>query len=165
MDDELFQKLAIKYTDLFQKAEISYFENGPGWYNILDTLFGLIYYDCGQARHRLQYAIDEKQFDKIDQYEAKLKEEIENLPIIVQVKEKFGSLRVYVNYSNEEIDNYIRFAESMSYRTCEKCGAPGERRNDGWIKTLCDNHYQAKESKDITITLKVPTFSPDLGDE
>ena len=36
--------------------------------------------------------------------------------------------------------NYISFAESMSYRTCEECGAPGKTYTDGWHRTMCDIH-------------------------
>jgi len=56
-----------------------------------------------------------------------------------QVKEKLAGLRFYVQGGNDEIYNYISFAESMSYKTCECCGNPGYLcDNRGWYKTLCD---------------------------
>ena len=70
-------------------------------------------------------------------------EEAEKVPVASQVKEKFGGLRFYVDRATEEHYNYINFAESMSYRTCEVCGNPGKRYTDGWHQVLCDAH--AKE--------------------
>lgn len=57
---------------------------------------------------------------------------------VTQVKEKFGTLRFYINSGTDDIDNRIDEAEDESGRTCEWCGEPGERRGGGWIRTLCD---------------------------
>lgn len=70
---------------------------------------------------------------------------------VLQVKEKFGGLRVYINHANmddqtiERMESSIRFAESRAIKTCENCGtsAPeGPRlprgREVGWYKTFCD---------------------------
>lgn len=57
-----------------------------------------------------------------------------------QVKEKFGGLRFYYNGGDEQIYGMASIAESMSYRTCELCGAPGRANRHGWITTLCDTH-------------------------
>jgi hypothetical protein len=58
---------------------------------------------------------------------------------IVQVKEKFGGLRVYVDAANEEIYTAIEAASELSIKTCEVCGNPGSHEADatGWWKTLC----------------------------
>lgn len=58
-------------------------------------------------------------------------------PQIVQVKEKFGLLRIYTSCVHAEADRIIREAEAKCAETCEYCGLPGEARSDGWIKTLC----------------------------
>ena len=55
-----------------------------------------------------------------------------------QIKEKFGTLRVYTNMTDTFCDGVIAMAESMSATTCEQCGLPGKARNDGWIITLCE---------------------------
>lgn len=62
----------------------------------------------------------------------------------VQVKEKFGTLRLYTNHVDDYIDGVINMAESMSGKTCDACGNPGELRGGGWYYTACD--YHAKES-------------------
>lgn len=65
-----------------------------------------------------------------------------------QVKEKFGGLRFYINSGLNEMHERISKAENDSYHICEKCGEPGELRNDiGWYRTLCDNHYNEKKNK------------------
>lgn len=54
-----------------------------------------------------------------------------------QVKEKFGTLRVYEMGADEFIDGAIGMAEEMSAVTCEVTGAPGEMcRKGGWYRTL-----------------------------
>jgi hypothetical protein len=65
---------------------------------------------------------------------------------VVQVKEKFGGLRFYINEGSKEIYDKISDAEKLSYETCEICGEKGEPRKDmGWITTLCDEHYNTKK--------------------
>jgi hypothetical protein len=59
---------------------------------------------------------------------------------ILQVKEKFGGLRIHVNNANDPIRQRIETAIQESLHTCEVCGQPGALREGGWIKTLCDEH-------------------------
>jgi hypothetical protein len=57
---------------------------------------------------------------------------------VLQVKEKFGGLRFYVNC--RKVDAFRRrigIAADESFRTCEVCGQPGKLREDARIKTLC----------------------------
>lgn len=61
---------------------------------------------------------------------------------IVQVKEKFGGLRVYASIGTDAIFDAIYAAESQSYAICERCGAnapEGARAVQGWLTTLCEN--------------------------
>lgn len=68
---------------------------------------------------------------------------------IDQIKEKFGTLRYYYSsdLAREDPVIYAKFeaandvAVMISARTCEGCGRPGELRTEGWLKTLCDQHY------------------------
>lgn len=55
-----------------------------------------------------------------------------------QVKEKFGTLRIYYHGGDEYISGLVDMAQSISSVTCEQCGAPGESRDGGWIRTLCE---------------------------
>lgn len=55
-----------------------------------------------------------------------------------QVKEKFGGLRVYISNETDGMSDAIADAENKSLRTCESCGAPGQRHPGwGWIRTEC----------------------------
>ena len=69
----------------------------------------------------------------------------ENYPAVAQVKEKFGTLRFYMNPIPENVADqayaFIQEAENKSAVTCERCGAPGERCSDkGWLSTCCKEH-------------------------
>jgi hypothetical protein len=68
------------------------------------------------------------------------KERFGNPVKIIQVKEKFGGLRIYTDYVHNELDEVIREVEDKSYRTCETCGSPGAPRKAGWIYTACNEH-------------------------
>jgi hypothetical protein len=59
---------------------------------------------------------------------------------ILQVKEKFGGLRVHTNQANDAIRQRLGAAAEESFRTCEVCGQPGLLREGRCIKTLCDEH-------------------------
>jgi len=85
---------------------------------------------------------DGKEITDEDIQNAKLnmEEEAERVPVAVQVKEKFGGLRFYVDRASEKHYNYINFAENISHRTCEECGSPGMTYTMGWHRTLCEKH-------------------------
>jgi hypothetical protein len=58
--------------------------------------------------------------------------------LIMDVKEKWGGLRVYTDSCNDELLDFLDAIEDESFTVCESCGQPGKRRAGGWIKTLCD---------------------------
>lgn len=56
---------------------------------------------------------------------------------VAQYKEKFGTLRVYVDSGDKTIDGMIRFAEYLSSKTCQDSGKPGDMsRRGSWYATL-----------------------------
>ena len=64
---------------------------------------------------------------------------------IDQIKEKFGSLRIYVSGEPDYMDAMIKKAEYESEHICEVCGARGENEAiDGWYRTLCKDHKKAR---------------------
>jgi hypothetical protein len=157
---ELDEALCAKYPLIFKDRHANMqttamcwgFETGDGWYNIIDTLCGLLTSDYRQAKSRYDNIKDKvgqapnewsKKIvtqEEIDEAKAKLDEETLKVPVAVQVKEKFGGLRFYVQAATDKHYQFISFAEVMSYRTCEDCGAPGKTYTDGWHTTLCDIH-------------------------
>jgi len=58
--------------------------------------------------------------------------------IALQVKEKLGGLRFYLQGTEEDYKIESEY-ESKSFEVCEMCGEPGERKSDhGWLRTICD---------------------------
>jgi hypothetical protein len=65
---------------------------------------------------------------------------------IVQVKEKWGGLRIYTDVVHDGLDAKIRDVEKRSFTMCEVCGKPGFLRKGGWYRTLCDEHAEGREA-------------------
>jgi len=160
MNRKLDEALCAKYPLIFKDRNENMmhtamcwgFECGDGWYNIIDTLCGLLTSEYRSAKSRYESIKDKVNQprwegskdiitqEKIDEFKTKLDEETLKVPVASQVKEKFGGLRFYVQAATDKHYQYITFAESMSYRTCEECGNPGKTYTDGWHMTLCDIH-------------------------
>ena len=140
MTNDNLQKLKTSYPELFNKAHSCYMSVNDGWFNIIDTLCSLLYSDVYQQKLKIKYLEENGTKNQIYDATVILNHLIDNLPIISQVKEKFGSLRFYVESATDIQYAYIEFAESLSSRTCEVCGSPGEQTNSGWIKTVCETH-------------------------
>lgn len=68
---------------------------------------------------------------------------------ILQVKEKFATLRWYDGNSTEGIYAIIDKYEDLSYNTCCVCGKPATKLSRGWICPYCDE-CAAKEVKSYT---------------
>lgn len=66
---------------------------------------------------------------------------------VVQVKEKFGGLRFYVDSATEGYFELIDEVEVVSFSVCEWCGKLGELRMRGWMKTLCDGCQEKREKE------------------
>lgn len=84
-------------------------------------------------------ALENKAFRKV----AKRVEHV----YVRQIKEKFGGLRFYYDGGDDQIYGMVRMAETWAAYSCEECGAPGDRRSGGWIKTLCDTHEAERQKK------------------
>lgn len=65
---------------------------------------------------------------------------------VIQVKEKWGGLRVYTDVVHEALDQKIREMEKKSFEICEICGEAGKLREGSWYRTLCENHAQGRKS-------------------
>ena len=69
---------------------------------------------------------------------------------VLQVKEKFSTLRVYIVPAYPEIEQLIDEYEDKSAKTCELCGKEGEmREHHRWLKTLCDSCDEKWRNNDI----------------
>jgi hypothetical protein len=146
-------------------------ECGDGWYNIIDALCSNIQHRIDQS---VEYNIRDQNYNSIltramagdknsfheyfkqsYQSEERMKEALEKglrevrpvIPQVVaeQIKEKFGTLRFYYRGGDDQIRGMVSMAESMSAVSCETCGAPGKQRGGGWIRTLCEDHWEPKK--------------------
>jgi len=59
---------------------------------------------------------------------------------ITQLKEKFGTLRVYLSYYVPEAENLVKEAEKASETACEICGKEGKLITSGWYSVRCKEH-------------------------
>ena len=125
MKIELQSKLEKKYPEILSKAYISC---GNGWYHIIDIL-------C----HTIQGHLENINRNIKDDEEIFVCEAI-------QIKEKFGGLRFYVDSGDNHIWGAIEMAEHLSEITCEVCGSNEHiGKTDGWITTICRKCYEEIE--------------------
>lgn len=65
---------------------------------------------------------------------------------VLQVKEKFGGLRLYI-HGNRAAQDAIHKYEAESYKVCEYCGKPGSLDDSHfWLNTLCDEHKERRKT-------------------
>ena len=168
MNDKLTAKLNEKYPKMFlfhnfRSVNYFIFECGDGWYNIIDAMLSNInnYVQFNNDRYwkfdDAKTLIDNKRIDLVPKYLLIQIEKIKNgngeypvemdFPVVRQIKEKFGTLRVYLEGYDNVISEVTNFAECMSITTCEECGNIGELRKFKWIKTLCDPCAVIREQK------------------
>jgi len=87
----------------------------------------------------------------------------DNMIKINQIKEKFGTLRIYLSSEPDYLEKMICKAEHESGKTCEICGAKGTNEAiNGWYKTLCDEHRKAKIEADFDSELADKLYKESL---
>lgn len=157
MNEELDKELCKKYPKIFadrsgkpnETAMCWGFSCGDGWYNIIDALCQSIQSEIDVSYSNRENAIkfnnmvssDEPwPWDNIPREFRDVPDVIDQV-VAIQVKEKFGGLRFYVNRGTDAIYALINMAEVLSLKTCEVCGGkPGGESNKGWLKTTCKKH-------------------------
>ena len=112
-----------RHSDPAASAMCWGFECGDGWFTLIDNLCKSLMWDG--FNHENKYVREDP-------------------PTVVQVKEKYGTLRFYADGRNEKDAAIIGFAELLSGSICEKCGAmEGTTQTEGgWIRTLCPTHME-----------------------
>lgn len=126
MRDEFEQYIHHRYKDLFdpyEQASVG-IACGDGWFRLIDGLCSNILW------HQQWLEKQNKPFKPVK---------------VLQVKEKFGTLRFYTQGGDDYINGLISLAETMSNHICEECGDVGHKRGQGWIKVLCDKHAKDKD--------------------
>lgn len=130
--DQFEEKMTNAFPKMFSKP-YGGFAVGPGWWQIIENLCRNIQGHIDNREHTRKVLL------KNNPHNIKIPDAIPQVEV-AQIKEKFGGLRFYYNGGDEYISGMVRMAESWAGNTCEECGVPGERRMDGWIRTLCDQH-------------------------
>lgn len=71
---------------------------------------------------------------------------VDNVPKmeIIQIKEKFGELRVYLNFEDETVSKLIDEAVKEASETCELCGSKEDIgiTITGWATTMCKKCFE-----------------------
>lgn len=98
------------YPDLY--SQIYNFACGDGWFKLIEELSAEIYNEVQRS----------------------------GCPCVASgIKEKYGTLRFYMDASTDKVDRLIDKAEADSAKICELCGEPGSIRGSVWFSTLCDD--------------------------
>jgi hypothetical protein len=109
VDETMLTQLKRKFPALLDNVQR--IDCGNGWYLLVETLCCAIQDRCTR---------------------------LEKKGMIRQIKEKLGSLRVYVDIQDEAIEAYREIAERLSQLTCEECGSQIEiGRTKTPMKTIC----------------------------
>lgn len=126
MDAKLQKKLYESFPKLYRQKDLSIRESCMPW--------GI---ETGSGWFKLIYDLSKKISEIAPECEA------------VQVKEKYGTLRFYVNGYNDDVETLIDEYEKLSAKTCEICGdtKTAKQRGKAWISTLCNKCAKKKKTK------------------
>lgn len=111
-------------------------ERWPAWFNVKGDIrrtlmpFG---FRCGDGWFDLLWRLCEDLEPLVAELEKQTGLQFE----VLQVKEKFGGLRFYVNQHTDAIGERIQKAVQESLRTCELCGKPGQLFQSPWLGVRC----------------------------
>lgn len=140
---ERYPFLAYENIDYSEQADCTILDEMPiGW----KIAFGEEM--CEKIRQALieenkkEEYTEEKLKEMADLYGIEFKnDKIDLLHIwkIEQLKEKFGEMRLYPNFFNEEIRNIINDYSIKSWHTCCMCGKPAMWESTDWICPYCDD--------------------------
>ena len=126
MREKDWSTLIIKYEKYLLKPWWG-FMCDDGWYELIDNTLSKII-DWYKENYPEDLEINEDGYTDF---------------CIMQIKEKYGTLRIYIGGSYEEVFNIIYEAEKVSAETCEICGNSGRIREvSGWYKCVCEDHYK-----------------------
>ncbi len=128
MKRELQNKLFQKYPGLFAQKDLGPMhslmcfgiETPDSWFDIIDQTCGLI-----------QKYVDDSKIQQIE---------------FAQVKEKFGSLRMYANLYDDTVEDIIDNATRLTEHICARCGSMNDVKSTvGWIEYLCRDCYSERK--------------------
>ena len=115
--DVEFEQLYNNFEDLFCHAFWG-FAVGPGWFDLI-----------------ADFVV------KLDSHLRRNPDMMREEYIIMQVKEKFGSLRIYLHSSDFYINSLIAETEKRAADSCTICGEKVEKVFGVW-STMCEKHIK-----------------------
>jgi hypothetical protein len=108
-----------------------------GWRRRIDALYGKFGYGLISARGGWATLIE----DALEGIDDTLKPEEREAFHVSDLKEKYGTLRIYVSNSPDAVDPIIEVAERRSALTCDVCGDHGRVFEDRhWYQCRCARH-------------------------
>lgn len=122
MKKELVKQLVDRFGYIINEENIGLqwgygIDVADGWYNLIYELF-----------------------EKIEGLYKEHNKDISEFKVI-QIKEKYAELRIYVRTEIREVHDLIDEYEGLSRTVCEECGDKGSIHNkNGYILTLCKEH-------------------------
>lgn len=129
--DQIFTECPIIFRDRSDDGHQNRirfgFECGDGWFHIV---------------HELS--------NKIEAYANSLALagcSYQSMPVVLQVKERFGRLDYCLLNSTLKMEHLIQDAKTQSMYTCEMCSDEGRLRTDGLIVVLCDRCLELTGTK------------------
>lgn len=139
MDKHLVDNLAKRFPVLFEyylnKHELVYaisygIETGNGWLDIITEALVAIQKEVDAYPPTLQSAFK-----------------------LHQIKEKFGSLRIHMEVTDDTINNIIREVESYSSNVCATCGSLVDvtQNTHGFVRSLCTQCMDEFKSRDYKL--------------
>lgn len=120
-DDEFYRRFPLLFADILTGTKNvsplteSGIECRPGWRKVVESL-------CASLEAEI----------------AGLPEDLRKHHRAIQIKQKFGVLRVYMSNMAPRMIGMIHTAEEESAKTCEECGRPGSiDKKKSWRRALC----------------------------
>jgi hypothetical protein len=113
MRQELFNRLLERYP--LSMKDLTHIECRDGWYSLINEFIKVMETEMSSL------SLEDQEFGGL-----------------LQIKEKFGLLRIYVMGVSEKTWEKLREVEERSAKVCEFCGNPGSMGKYGkWLTTAC----------------------------
>ena len=133
------EQMETRFPKMF-KESYGGFACGEGWWPILESL-------CANIQGHIDWRNETRsKLLKDNPYNHPIPDEVSQVTVR-QIKEKFGGLRFYYDGGDDTVDGMVTMAESWASRSCEDCGSPATKQTSGWIKNVCDKHFNEIEER------------------
>ena len=128
MNPNLTRKIVAQHPTLLSLPKRSVvahrgIECGDGWYDLIDDTLSRIEQHCATNGS--------------------------GLPAITQIKEKFGSLRIYLTPTTDAFMSILTAAERKSATICEQCGRPGTLVSAPFPHATCGSNHNGSRNKEL----------------